>query len=115
MVALSGRRAGPLTRPTRRTAARVWRVFGDESAMMDKGGGEFVSRLGTGSAWGCWPRFLFLYANLSRFVPVECEGERKNPGSREDLFFYFSLFVEQERASKRLVRVGEGFGRMGYA
>lgn len=37
----SGRRAGPLTRP----AARVWRVLSDESAVMYRGGGEFVSRL----------------------------------------------------------------------
>lgn len=70
-----------LTRP----AARVWRVLGDESAVLDRDGGEFVSRLGhhqstlkrTSAIWG--PRFLFLTpkSDLSRFVPV---GESGNPG-----------------------------------
>lgn len=58
----SGRRAGPLTRPRPSDAARgpgVWRVLGDESAVMDRGGGEFVSRLDHTEALTKWARVTF--------------------------------------------------------
>lgn len=87
---LSGRRAGPVTRPDQAHRgpglARVRRRISDDG----QGWGEFVSRLGGALittivyTTRLGPRFLFLTPKICfRFVPVG----KENPGIREDLFF----------------------------